>query len=525
MKQLISISILILAIVLPTAVTAHDFEVDGIYYNINGNKATVTFKGSGEWEFTDEYSGDVTIPSTVTWNGTTYTVTAIGANAFNCCYGVTSVFIPSTVTFIGEYSFLYCQELPSINIPNSVTTISQNAFSGCKSLTSIRIPSSVTQIGNQVFTGCDALTSITVASGNTKYDSRNNCNAIIEKASNTLIVGCKNSTVPNTVTAIGDYAFRNCNYLTSITIPNSVTTIGNEAFYYCYSLTNVNMSNALTHIGNSAFYCCEKMADITFPSTLVYIGDDAFSVCREFTSLNIPSSVTHIGVRAFTSCNKLTSITVASGNTKYDSRNNCNAIIEKATNTLMFGCKNTIIPNSVTAIGVQAFIGCDGLTNISIPNSVTSIGDIAFLDCTGLTSITIPSSITSIGYLAFYYCSGLTDVYSYIESPSLVTIGENAFGSSDYERTLHIPAGSLAAYQASPDWAPYFNYIVEMEPSSGVTGDVDGDGKVNISDVTALINILLRGNTSGSAADVDGDGKVTISDLTALINMLLRSHS
>ena len=100
----------------------------------------------------------------------------------------------------------------------------------------------------------------------------------------------------------------------------------------------------------------------------------------------------------------MTTISVESGNTVYDSRNNCNAIVESATNTLMFGCKNTIIPNSVTSIGERAFEDCDGLTSITIPNSVTSIGEGAFYSCDGLTSISIPNSVTSIGEYAFEYC-------------------------------------------------------------------------------------------------------------------------
>ena len=149
-------------------------------------------------------------------------------------------------------------------------------------------------------------------------------------------------------TTIGDFAFEDCDGLTSLTIPNSVTTIGNEAFYDCSGLTS-----------------------LTIPNSVTKIGDYAFDGCSGLTSLTIPNSVTEIGEAAFSGCSGLTNISVAADNPYYDSRNDCNAIIETASNTLVAGCKNTEIPNSVTTIGGYAFYGCSGLTSLTIPNSVT----------------------------------------------------------------------------------------------------------------------------------------------------------
>ena len=212
MKSLITSALLLLALMVPAtavgAVASHyDFEVDGLYYNyIDGGSAVeVTSPPTEYYSLTS-----VTIPATVTYNGTTYTVTAIGAGAFG-----------------------HNPELTSVTFPNTVTTIGRFAFWGCNGLTSMTIPNTVTSIGDGAFGACRGLTSLAVESGNPNYDSRDNCNAIIETASNTLIAGCKITVIPNSVTAIGSNAFDRCDGLTSITIPNSVTSIGVEAFCYC----------------------------------------------------------------------------------------------------------------------------------------------------------------------------------------------------------------------------------------------------------------------------------------------------
>ena len=323
--------------------------------------------------FPSDYNGGVTIPSIV--NG--YTVTRVGKWAFSWRSGLTSVTIPETVTSIGEQAFNFTG-LTSLPLPNSVTSLESAIIQGCNAISSIIIPASLTSIAEGAFIECPAVASITVDVGNPVYESPDNCNAIIEKTSHTLIAGCKNTTIPNSVTSIGDHAFCGSG-LTSISIPSSVTSIGGRAFFN------------------------GSLASVTLPESLRTIGGEAFGNCENLTSITIPSGVTHIDGGAFAGCNGLTSIVVENGNTVYDSRENCNAIIETSTNTLIGGCKNTIIPNTVTCIGRAAFNSHRIMESIEIPSSVTTIEWWAFHDC-GLTAVIIPESVTTIEEGAFRDC-------------------------------------------------------------------------------------------------------------------------
>ena len=234
--------------------------------------------------------------------------------------------------------------------------------------------------------------------------------------------------IPNSVTSIGNYAFFSCSGLTAVEIPNSVTSIGISAFEGCSGLMAVEIPNSVTSISNYAFSSCSGLTAVEIPNSVTTIGSDAFACCIGLTAVEIPNSVTSIGIGAFNCCSGLNTIKVQSGNQMYDSRDNCNALIETATNTLHTGCKSTLIPNSVTSIGSYAFYDCSGLTAVEIPNSVTSIGECAFYNCSGLTAVEIPNSVTTIGEYVFACCSGLTAV----EIPNSVTsIGKSAFALCD----------------------------------------------------------------------------------------------
>lgn len=473
MKQFIYTLFCMLTILLPTSAAAYSFCIDGIYYSKNGSNVSVTY----ETPSYNSYSGDIVIPEYVTYLGTTYRVTAIGARAFSDCSNLTSVFIPNSVTSIGTLAFTDCSSLTSISIPNSVTYIDPGAFFYCQQLRSI-----------------------TIASDNPVYDSRNNCNAIIKTITNELIQGCMNTVIPNSVTTIGNSAFAFCSGLTNIDIPNSVTSIGQSAFDYCTGLTSVTIPNSVVTIGDKAFMCCSGITSLTIPNSVVSIGGWAFQALK-ITSITIPSSVTSIGEHAFINCTRLNKIIVDSGNPNYDSRENCNALIETSSNKLIKGSNSTkYIPNSITSICDNAFQGCNDLTSIFIPNSVSYIGEYAFSGCTGLSNLIIPNSVLTIGHMAFYInrnlnvtiCGNIECVGSnafknisslYITSgvssiPNLSVSPNNIYSYSSippicidgtfsaYSGTLHVPAASLASYFTAPYWSNFANIIGDaVEPN------------------------------------------------------------
>ena len=372
--------------------------------------------------------------------------------------------IPASVTSIGDAAFCGCSALSSFTIPSSVTSIGNYAYEGCDALLSVVIPKTVTSIGDNPFDYCWALKSIKVESGNPNYDSRDGCNAIIETASNRLISGCSKTTIPPTVTALGKDSFAGCTDLVMINIPNTVTSIEKWAFYGS-GLRTIDIPNSISVIEDCVFSRCSELTSVTLPNTITRIGTEAFYYCETLSSIDMPASVTHIGVGAFYYCEKLSSIDM---------------------------------PASLTYIGADAFYSCTKLSSIDIPASVTYIGESAFEE------------------------SGLADVYSYIKSPANVTVGENAFRlySPYYKwRTLHVPAGKVAAYKADTRWSDYFGKIEEMPGEE--PGDVNGDGSVNISDVNAVIDAILGGSFD-SAADVNSDGAVNISDVNAIIAIILK---
>ena len=342
----------------------------------------------------------VTIPNSVT---------SLGHSAFEGCSSLASVDLPGSVTTIENLAFSKCSALTSVNFPNAVEYIGYEAFSYCTALTSVLIPSSVTFIGNHnngAFKGCTSLTSIVVENGNTVYDSRDNCNAIIETSSNTLICGCSNTMIPTTVVTIGEGAFSVCKNLTSLVIPSSVTTIGANAFNGCTGLASITLPSSLTRIGNSAFYGCKSLTAVAIPNSVAQVGNEVFSHCSGLTSISIPESMT----------------TIPSG----------------------------------------MFAYCDGLTSVTIPNWVEYING-GFDNCSGLKTVFIPKSVTAIEDYTFYGCNNLTAVYVEWDEP--ISLNSSDVFTNYSNATLFVPKGTKALYEAADYWKD-FKEIVERSGSA-----------------------------------------------------------
>lgn len=454
--------ILFSIIALFTCVFAHSqiTDVDGIYYRLLEDTTVANTNGLTAAVFTngdlDHYKGNITIPSSVVIGSTEY----------------------------------------------PVTTITEMAFRGCRQLTSISIPASVIRIPSGAFYGCSNLTTITVDSGNSVYDSRESCNAVVETATNTIIAGCKNSTFPTSVSTIGECAFYGCMGITSFTIPSNISIIESWAFLDCSGLLSLNvpptvtefgtnvflgcnniqtlewnskyspalvagqsypslksvvlgdevtillpytfsnctalesveLSPNLTRISQYAFKNCNSLTSISFPSGLNFIDSNAFQGCDNIETVYwnfrdsiamarvlasassnikkviIGKDITCIEGRAFTGFTNLTSIEVDPANRVYDSRNDCNAIIEKETGSLIIGCKTTTIPNDIKRLESGAFSVCGGPDVLTLPSSLLSIGAYAFSGCTGLTSVTIPENVSNIGWGVTADCPDITSI-------------------------------------------------------------------------------------------------------------------
>ena len=396
-KQIIKFLFLLLAFGYAMEAKSGEFTVDGIRYyytNEDDDEVSVTYSSSGK------YSGNIVIPSTVTYNGKQYTVTKIGTGAFRDCTGLTAVTLPNAMTSIGRNAFRDCTGLTTVTISNSVTSIGSYAFYGCTGLTEVTIPNAMTDIGGWAFTYCTGLQTVI-------WNAHNVQDIPLSKSGTPMppFLYCKNLTdfvFGDEVEHIPAYLCYNLTSLKNLVIGNSVTTIGSYAFSSCTGLKKViwNARNANGFQDDTPFSDCENLTEFVFGDEVEHIPD---YLCYNLTSLKnlvIGNSVTNIRSHAFKGCTGLTAVTLPNAMTD----------IGGWAFAYCTGLTEVTIPNAVTYIGSGAFSGCTGLTEVTIPNAVTYIGERAFEGCSGLTTVTIGNSVTTIEERAFTSCSGLTTV-------------------------------------------------------------------------------------------------------------------
>ena len=476
---------LVVVLLLSSYAKAINFIANGIAYTTTSSTAIVT---SGP-----NYSGAVTIPSTVSFNSKTYTVTSIGDNAFQFCSSLRVITIPNSVTSFGDYAFYNCTSLSVVNIGNTLQSIGNYAFYRCTSLSVITIPNSVTSIGNSVFYDCISLSTITIPNSVTSID-------------NYTFSGCTSLsafTIPKSVTSIGNSAFRSCTSLSAITFPISVTNIGSAAFSGCNSLTEITIPTSVITIGSSAFRSCTSLISITvstthpdycsidgvlfnkaktilitypagkaatsytIPNSVKNIGNVAFSDCASLSSITIPNSVTSIGAEAFSDCTSLNNVTIPNSVTSisvepFKSCKSLSTIIVDTAN-LNFSSLDGVLFDKTKATLITYPVG-KTTKNYAIPFTVSIIESSAFKSCLSLTSITIPNSVTYIYGSAFSGCTGLSEIHVNITQP----LNLQSFVFTNVNKTtcnLYVPKGSKAAYQVAEQWMDFINIWEEDAPN------------------------------------------------------------
>ena len=479
-------------------------------------------------------------------------VASIGGSAFYGCTALTTIDIPASVTTIDSYAFNGCILLNSLTLHEGLTTIGNYAFSFCRSLTDLSIPASVTSISASAFRSCSSISNITVAVENAVYDSREDCNAIIQTNTNTLLIGAASTVIPSSVTAIGTNAFYGNTALTSIVIPEGVTTIGASAFSGCTILTNVETPSTLTTIGSDAFSGCTKLARVILSEGLVNIESNAFKQCKALSKIRIPSTVTTLATQAFYQSTALVKVAV-DFTTPITIKNNVFSNRKNATLYVPEGCASIFAETSIwnefkNVVEQHKKVSVSADPNVLAPGEETtitvSLDNDDFYDYGSFEmDLTFPNGFTpDINSLALASrCDGM--------QATLEKTGENTYHltCSSTNATVTGTEGALFTFTVNSastvemgDYqAMITNITLKADDGSVVAvddteaswtvdgyhlGDVNHDRFINIYDVTLLIDYILAIDPVHfhiTEADINEDGFINIYDVTLLIDYIL----
>lgn len=385
--------------------------------------------------------------------------------------GCSSTIIPEGIVSIGTDAFNGHDNLLSINIPESVQRIEHRAFWDCDNLKSITIPKSVEFIENQqVFGYCRNLTTITVDAANLYFDSRNNCNAIIETSTNTIIRGTAQTVIPEDVKVIGDFAFSGCLPMKSFNIPEGVTSIGSYAFCQCNNLASISLPKSVESIGEYAFYNCYNLTSVELPQSVAEIKDYTFAYCSKLASVSFPDELKAIGIAAFYGCFELNSLT---------------------------------IPESLDTISDLAFYVCESLEKLIVPDGVAHIGFAAFQGCSKMKMITIGKNVKTIGNRAFNTGTALSLINSFAIIPPQILGNDTFYRVNTNTCQLNVPIGSKAAYQAADVWKD-FSLISEKEELTSIEELETSSTSVWPTNIYDMNGRLVRENAHSADGLTDG---------------------